>query len=142
MDLRRASGGSPLVELDAEQLGKVVSALLAKMGLELERASGGQGGILEILARNPTPITGGAILVHCIPAPPETGNVDGPMVGRFLRAVRSAYVTKDLLFTTGEFTADARREAEDAPIELFDRAALSSLIAQHLGEISWKELNT
>jgi len=135
LDLRASSGGSPLVELDAEQLGKVVSVLLDKMGLELDRAAGGRGGILEIHAENPTPVTGGKVLVHCIPAPTDTGRVDGPMVGTFIRAVRSAYVSKGLLFTTGDISADGRLEAEDAPVELFDRVQLTRLIEQHIGPI-------
>lgn len=133
IDLHEQSGGSPLVDLDAEQLGKVVAVLLDKMGLELDRASGGKDGVLEIRAINPTPITGGSILVHCLPAPPETGRVDGLMVNRFLRAVRSAYVSKGLLFTSGTFTPDARLEAEDAPIELFDREQMQKLIDEHIG---------
>jgi restriction endonuclease Mrr len=134
LDLIAASGGSPLVELDAEQLGKVVALLLAKMGLELDRASGGPGSdLLEIVAKNPAPVTGGTVLIHCIPAPSTTGTVDGPMVGKFIRAVRTAYVSKGLLFTTGTFTSEARLEAEDTPIELFDRDQLSQMIDQHLG---------
>jgi len=133
IDLKQASGGSRLVELDAVQLGKVVAVLLDKMGLELDSAKGGKGGILEIIAINPTPVTGGKILVHCIPAPPETGRVDGPAVLKFIRAVRSAYVSKGLMFTTGEITPDGRLDAEDAPVELFDRDQLAVLIDEHLG---------
>jgi hypothetical protein len=137
VDLAKISGNSPLVELDAEQLGKVVALLLQKLGLELDRASGGPGAdLLEIVAKNPTPLTGGTVLIHCIPAPKETGHVDGPMVGKFLRAVRSAYVSKGLLFTTGTFTTDARLEVEDAPIELFDRDQLEKMIDQHLGGLT------
>jgi restriction endonuclease Mrr len=141
IDLARTSGGSPLVELDAEQLAKLVSLLLHQMGLELDRATGGRGSdVVEIVAKNPTPVTGGTVLVHCIPAPKDTGNVDGPMVGKFLRAVRSAYVSKGLLFTTGKFTADARLEAEDAPIELFDREQLDELVTRHLGGVRVEQL--
>jgi hypothetical protein len=137
IDLKASAQGSPLVELDAEQLGKIVTLILHKMGLELDRYSGGPGSdVLEIVAKNPTPITGGTVLVHCIPAPRDTGKVDGLMVGKFLRAVRTAYVSKGLLFTTGNFTPDARLEAEDAPIELFDREQLNTLIEQHLGGLT------
>ena len=134
VDLRAESGNSPLVELDAEQLGKVVSAILEKMGLEIERWQGGPNEILEIRAINPTPVTGGSLLVHCIAAPKETGKIDGPMVGRFIRAMRSAYVGKGLLFTTGTSTPDGRLAAEDAPVELFDRDQIKKMIDQYLGE--------
>ena len=135
LDLKASSGGSPLVELDAEQLGKVVAVLLDKMGLELDSAKGGNGGIVEIMAVNPAPITGGKILVHCIPAPPQSGRIDGPAVLKFIRSVRSAYVSKGLLFTTGEITPDGRLDAEDAPIELFDRDQLGKLVTEHIGEL-------
>lgn len=131
MDLRRATNNDPLVELDSEQLGRLVAVLLDKMGLEIERSQGGKNEIMEIYAVNPTPVTGGAFLIHCIPAPAETGKLDGPSVGTFIRAVRSAYVSKGLLFTTGEFAADARLEAEGAPIELFDRQRIHQMVEKH-----------
>jgi restriction system protein len=140
-DLHTLSGdASPLLDLDAEALGKVVSVLLDKMGLELDRASGGRGGELEIHAINPTPLTGGKILVHCVPAPEDTGKVNGLRVQQFIRAVRSSYVSKGLLFTTGEITPDGRLEAEDAPVELFDRHQLQKMIDEHLGELSPEDL--
>ena len=140
-DLHHLSGdSSPLLDLDAEQLGKIVAVILDKMGLDLDRASGGRGGELEIFAENPTPVTGGKILVHCVPAPPETGKVNGLRVARFVRAVRSAYVSKGLLFTTGDITPDGWLEAEDAPVELFDRAQLQDMIDTHLSDMSLSEL--
>jgi restriction endonuclease Mrr len=132
IDLKRASGGSPLVELDAEQLGKLVMTLLDHLGLEMDRAQGGKNEIVEIYAINPTPLTGGKVLIHCVLPPPDTGTITGPMIGSFIRAVRSAYVTKGLFFTTGTFTADARLAAEDAPIEIFDRDQLQAMIDRHL----------
>ncbi|MCK6549546.1 restriction endonuclease [Myxococcota bacterium] len=133
VDLRAESNNSPLVELDAEELGKLVVAILEKMGLEIERITGGANEIIEIRALNPTPITGGTFFVHCLPAPP-TGRIDGPMVGRFIRAMRSAYVSKGLLFTTGTFTPDGRLAADDAPVELFDRDQILKLVDQYFGD--------
>jgi restriction system protein len=132
VDLKKESGGSELVELDAEQLGNLVASILDKMGLEIERMQGGKNEILEIFAINPTPVTGGKVLVHCIAAPPMTGKVNGQMIGTFIRAVRSAYVSKGLLFTTGTFTPDAHLEAQDAPIEIFDRDAVRKMLDQYL----------
>jgi hypothetical protein len=134
VDLRAESNNSPLVELDAEELGKLVTAILEKMGLEIERITGGANEIIEIRALNPTPITGGTFFVHCLPAPAETGKIDGPMVGRFIRAMRSAYVSKGLLFTTGTYTPDGRLAAEDAPVELFDRDQILKLVDQYFGD--------
>lgn len=134
IDLRKESNNSPLVELDAEQLGKLAAALLDKMGIEIERTQGGKNELFEMRALNPTPVTGGTFLVHCIPAPPATGKLDGPAVGAFIRATRSAYVSKGLLFTSGTFTPDGRLTAEDAPVELFDRYAIMKLVDQHFGK--------
>ena len=132
VDLKKESGGSELVELDAEQLGNLVASILDKMGLEIERMQGGKNEILEIFAVNPTPVTGGKVLVHCLAAPAMTGKVNGQMIGTFIRAMRSAYVSKGLLFTTGTFTPDAHLEAQDAPIEIFDRDAVQRMIDQYL----------
>ncbi len=131
VDLKRESNNSPLVDLDAEQLGKIVAELLDKMGLEIDRLQGGANEVIEIYAENPEPITGGKLLVHCITAPRDTGKLDAPAVGKFIRATRSAYVSKGLLFTTGTFTPDGRLEAEDAPVELFDRDRLMKMINQY-----------
>jgi hypothetical protein len=131
LDFRKEAQQDPLSGLDAEQLGRLVTALLDKMGLEIERSQGGKNEVVEIFATNPAPVTGGSILIHCITAPEDTGRLDGPSVGKFIRAVRSAYVSKGLLFTTGEFAPDARLEAEGAPVELFDRKRIHQMVAQH-----------
>lgn len=134
VNLKEESGGSVLVDLDAEQIGNLVAALVDKMGLELDRMQGGKNEVVEIHAVNPAPVTGGKVLIHCLAAPQETGKIDGRMVGKFIRAVRSAYVSKGLLFTTGTFTPDARLEAEDAPVELFDRDQLQRMIDSYLDD--------
>jgi hypothetical protein len=133
IDYRKEASLSALAHLSSEDLGKVVAAILDKMGLEMDRWTGGPNEVLEIRAINPEPIVGGALLIHCITPKEDTGEVDGPMVGRFLRAVRSAYVSKGLLFTTGLFTPDARLAAEDAPIELFDRDQIGKLLQRYFG---------
>jgi len=132
VDLKKESGGSELVDLDADQLGNLVASILDKMGLEIDRIQGGKNEILEIFAINPTPVTGGKVLVHCVTAPKMTGKVNGQMIGTFIRAVRTAYVSKGLLFTTGTFTPDAHLEAQDAPVEIFDRDQLQKMIDQYL----------
>ncbi len=132
VDLKKESGGSELVELDAEQLASLIASILDKMGLEIDRMQGGKNEIIEIYAVNPTPVTGGKVLVHCLTAPTLTGKVNGQMIGTFIRAVRSAYVSKGLLFTTGTFTPDAHLEAQDAPIEIFDRDQIQKMLDQYL----------
>ncbi len=134
VDLKRESNNSPLIDLDSEQLGKIVAELLDKMGLEIDRLQGGKNEVIEIYAVNPEPVTGGKILVHCITAPTETGKLDAPAVGKFIRATRSAYVTKGLLFTTGTFTPDGRLEAEDAPVELFDRDRIQTMVDDYFSD--------
>jgi hypothetical protein len=134
IDLRAESNNAPIVELDAEQLGKLVGAILDRMGIEIDRTQGGKNEVFEMRGVNPTPVTGGTFFVHCIPAPPLTGKLDGPAVGAFIRAMRSAYVSKGLLFTSGTFTPDGRLSAEDAPVELFDRYAIMKLVEQYFGQ--------
>ncbi|MEE2901627.1 MAG: restriction endonuclease [Myxococcota bacterium] len=135
-DFTSGADHANLFDLSADQLGRIVGLLISKMGLELDRASGGSGGEVEIYAINPTPLTGGKILIHCLPAPSEDGKVNGLRVAQFIRATRSAYVSKGLLFTTGDITPDGRLEAEDSPVELFDRMQLASLIEEHIGELT------
>ncbi len=127
---RQEAPDSSISSLDAEHFGRLVAALLEKMGLEIERIQGGQNEIIEMAAVNPTPITGGRVLVHCV-ARPEAKTLNGRDVGQFIRATRSAYVEKGLLFTTGVFSSDARLEAEDTPIEIFDHHQIQNMVDQH-----------
>lgn len=130
-----AAGNSAATALDAlngEQMGVLVAELLGKMGLEVDRVQGGGDEVVEIRAKNPAPVVGGELLVHCVPGQKLPSGLNGPRVGAFVRAVRSAYVTKGLLFTSAELTPDGRREAEDAPVEIFDRTAFQRLLDQHL----------
>jgi restriction system protein len=141
IDFTDGADNANLFELDADQLGRIVGLLLSKMGLELDRASGGTSGEVEIHALNPTPLTGGKVLVHCLPAPSHDGTVNGLRVAEFIRATRSAYVSKGLFFTTGDITPDGRLEAEDTPVELFDRNQLAAMIDEHIGELTPELLN-
>lgn len=136
IDFTQGAENANLFDLNADQLGKIVGIILSKTGYEIDRASGGTGGEVEIFALNPTPLTGGSVLVHCLPAPPDTGCVNGIRIAQFVRATRTAYVSKGLFFTTGDITSDGRHEAEDMPIEIFDRAQLAQLIDEHIGELT------
>lgn len=132
MSVAPEGGASPLADLSSEELAKVVATLLDRMGIEFERSQGAAHEVIEIYAVNPAPVTGGKILVHCLAPPKDRNVVDGRMVANFVRAVRSAYVSKGLLFTTGVCTPDAWLEAEDAPVEIFDRERLGRLVEEQL----------
>lgn len=136
------TSGEPLLDLDAEQLSQVVAAILDKMGLEIERMQGGANEVIEIFANNPTPVTGGKFLIHIVPVPEDTGRIDGVRTGAFIRAMRSAYVSKGLLFTAATFSPDAYLEAEDTPAELFDRYKITKLLDDYYGDSEEHPLHT
>ena len=117
-------------ELNSVDLAHLVMQAMGRMGIEVDRWQGGPGEVVEIYANNPTPVTGGSVLIHCVAPPADTGMVDGRQIGRFIRATRSAYVNKGLFFTGGRFSPDAHLEADGAPVELFDGKGLEHLLSK------------
>src|SRR6185436_17221686 len=61
-------------EITADEFVDVVKELLEALGLETVFSSAGTGGVLDVTARDPCPLTGGRILFHATPV--LSGQVD------------------------------------------------------------------
>lgn len=104
-----------------------VAQMLRSRGLAVEVIGGlGDDGV-DIIAHDTTPITGGIYLVQCkrYALDRKVGVAD---VRELYGAVQEKRASKGVLVTSSTFTPQARRFAEDKPIELIDAVQLSSLI--------------
>ena len=107
---------------------QVAQALQAR-GLSVEVTGGAGDEGVDIIARDPTPVTGGTYLVQC------KRYAIGRKVGvgevrELYGALQEKRASKGILVTTASFTIPAIRFAEDKPIELLDGAQLAAFIGE------------
>ncbi len=70
-----------------EEFEDIVKELMGALGLEIVFSSAGTGGVLELICRDPRPLTGGRLLVHASPVV-GAGQVDAAEVLGFADSVR------------------------------------------------------
>lgn len=106
---------------------QVAQALQAR-GLSVEVTGGAGDEGVDIIARDPTPVTGGTYLVQCKRYAPDR-KVGVGEVRELYGALQEKRASKGILATTASFTVPAIRFAEDKPLELLDGAQLARYIA-------------
>ena len=125
---RTESNPSDALDLDPAAFELHVTTLLQRMGLTaVTTGRSGDGGV-DIEARDDHPVTGGRILVQC---KRYSGSVGSPAVRDLLGAVTRARAMKGILISTGTFTREAVRFAEDSPITLIDGVQLRDLLLRY-----------
>lgn len=120
-------------EITADEFTDVVTELLAALGLETVFSSSGTGGVLDVTARDPRPMTGGRILVHATPV--LAGQVDTVDVLGFAESVRGDMgALKGIYIAVAGFTDEAHAgiRACPAPVDLIDGAKLLEFVRDHL----------
>ncbi len=115
-----------LADMEIERLQEIVLRLLDKIGLEIVELEAVDEQTLDVLARDPRPLLAGDYLVQCTAL--GDGAVDGPQVVALADALRAAGANKGILVTTGFFSDDALRSAQDHPLELVGRRRLRELL--------------
>lgn len=115
--------------LTSRQFEKVCLALLDEMRLVVEESDPGENKI-DIRARNPAPIVGGELLIHCLYLSPQA--VVGPeRILELSNRIVSERVSKGIFITTGRFTPELSVLGELAPIEFIDGERLQQLVSQY-----------
>jgi len=94
-------------EITADEFEDLLKDLLGALGLETVFSSAGTGGVLDVTARDPKPLSGGRILLHATPV--LSGQVDAADVLGFAEGVRG-----ELLEGYRGFDRSARRHARAA----------------------------
>jgi restriction endonuclease Mrr len=120
-------------QITADEFSDLLTDLLETLGLETVFSSAGTGGIVDVTARDPRPLTGGRILLH---ATPVLGTqVDAVDVLSFAEGVRADMgALKGIYIALAGFTEEAHAGIRScpAPVDLIDGAGLLELVRQHL----------
>jgi restriction endonuclease Mrr len=96
-------------------------------------SSAGTGGVLDVTARDPRPLTGGRILLHATPV--LAGQVDAVDVLAFAEGVRGDMgALKGIYIALAGFTEEAHAgiRSSPAPVDLIDGGGLLELVREHL----------
>jgi hypothetical protein len=120
-------------EITADEFIDLVTDLLAQLGLETVFSSAGTGGVVDVTARDPKPLSGGRILLHATPV--LAGQIDAADVLSFAEGVRGDMgALKGIFIALAGFTEEAHAGIRNspAPVDLIDGAGLLDLVREHL----------
>lgn len=120
-------------EITADEFVDLIKDLLTSLGLETVFSSAGTGGVVDVTARDPKPLTGGRILLHATPV--LGGQVDSVDVLSFAEGVRGDMgALKGIYIALAGFTEEAHASIRSvpAPVDLIDGAKLLELVREHL----------
>ena len=120
-------------EITPDEFADTVKDLLEALGLETVFSSAGTGGVLDITARDPKPISGGRILLHASPV--LGGQVDAVDVLQFAEGVRGDMgALKGIYIALAGFTEEAHAGIRNcpAPVDLIDGGKLLELVREHI----------
>jgi len=127
-------GADDRPEITPDEFADLVGDLLGSLGLETVFSSMGTGGVVDVTARDPKPLSGGRLLVHASPVLSQ-GQIDAAEVLGFAESVRGDMgALKGIFIALAGFTAEARSavRATPAPVDLIDGPALLELVREHL----------
>jgi hypothetical protein len=120
-------------EITADEFADAIQDLLKALGLETVFSSAGTGGVLDVTARDPRPLTGGRILLHATPV--LSGQVDAVDVLAFAEGVRGDMgALKGIYIALAGFTEEAHAgiRSSPAPVDLVDGGRLLELVREHV----------
>jgi hypothetical protein len=120
-------------EITPDEFADLIQDLLSALGLETVFSSAGTGGVVDVTARDPKPLTGGRILVHATPV--LAGQIEAVDVLGFAESVRGDMgALKGIYIALAGFTEEAHAgvRASPAPVDLIDGARLLEYVRDHL----------
>jgi hypothetical protein len=131
--LRAGQRSDDRPEITADEFADAIRDLLQALGLETVFSSAGTGGVLDVTARDPRPLTGGRIILHATPV--LQGQVDAVDVLAFAEGVRGDMgALKGIFIALAGFTEEAHAgiRSSPAPVDLVDGGKLLELVREHL----------
>lgn len=120
-------------EITADEFMDVVKDLLDALALETVFSSAGTGGVIDVTARDPKPLSGGRILLHATPV--LGSQIDAVDVLSFAEGVRGDMgALKGIYIALAGFTEEAHAgiRSSPAPVDLIDGGRLLELVREHL----------
>jgi hypothetical protein len=133
--LRHGEQADDRPEITPDEFADLVKELLDALGLETVFSSAGTGGVVDVTARDPKPLSGGRILLHATPL--LVGQIDAVDVLGFAEGVRGDMgALKGIYIALAGFTEEAHAgiRSSPAPVDLIDGAKLLELVREHLPE--------
>jgi hypothetical protein len=130
--LREGADDRP--EITPDEFADVIASVLSALGLETVFSSIGTGGVVDVTARDPKPLSGGRLLVHASPVLSH-GQIDAADVLNFAESVRGDMgALKGIFIALAGFTAEARTavRSSPAPVDLIDGPGLVELVREHV----------
>ena len=131
--LRAGQRADERPEITSDEFVDALRDLLEALGLETVFSSAGTGGVVDVTARDPKPLTGGRILLHATPV--LGAQVDAAEVLSFAEGVRGDMgALKGIYIALAGFTEEAHAgiRSSPAPVDLIDGAKLLELVRDHL----------
>jgi hypothetical protein len=131
---RVGDGADDRPEITPDEFADLVTELLRSLGLETVFSSIGTGGVVDVTARDPKPLSGGRLLVHASPVLSH-GQVDAAEVLGFAESVRGDMgALKGIFIALAGFTAEAMSAVRTtpAPVDLIDGPRLLELVREHV----------
>src|SRR5579862_1019949 len=120
-------------EITSDEFIDTLRDLLSSLGLETVFSSAGTGGVVDVTARDPKPLTGGRILLHATPV--LGAQIDAADVLSFAEGVRGDMgALKGIFIALAGFTEEAHAGIKNspAPVDLIDGARLLELVREHV----------
>jgi hypothetical protein len=127
-------GADDRPEITPDEFADVIANVLLALGLETVFSSTGTGGVTDVTARDPKPLSGGRLLVHASPVLSH-GQIDAAEVLNFAESVRGDMgALKGIFIALAGFTAEAKSavRSSPAPVDLIDGSALVELVREHV----------
>jgi hypothetical protein len=103
----------------------LITLLLTKMGLQVHETTRASDGGVDVIAISEEIITGGKYIIQCKRL---ASNVGEPIIRDLFGALHHNQASKAILITNSDFTNNAKKFAEDKPIELIDGEKLALLL--------------
>ena len=117
-----------IMELNPWEFENLVNNLFAKMGFEANLTRSTKDGGVDVIAFDPTPISGGKIAIQ---AKRYKNVVEVSAVRDLYGTVIHEGANKGILITTSHYGTSAYDFAKDKPIELIDGGGLLYLLEQN-----------
>src|SRR5262245_29094095 len=112
--LRAGQKADDRPEITADEFADVIKDLIQAIGLETVFSSAGTGGVMDVTARDPRPLSGGRILLHATPV--LAGKVDAADVLSFAEGVRGDMgALKGIFIALAGFTEEAHAGIRSSP---------------------------
>lgn len=128
---KEKSGEPPLKNtFTLEQFEKICIEIVEGMKLTIEEIHRASEGDLDIMAKNPTPFTGGTFLVRCLFLEPHQ-TISAAEVLELSGTIIQDRISKGIFITTGRFTEDLPTLSELAPIDFVDGAEFCQLVERY-----------